>query len=243
MKRQAIFGPERFSKEFQEDLRVLLKLNPKIAAAMAIEYATSPSFDEEDLVRAVGDLDVAPEKVEPLARILLFYAKSLMRERLPRVASEEFESQLTSLGLEERERQAFREFVEILSAEQETANFQAARTHWLRVGCARVESARAACDLRCVYELAERQDEARDLENTQDNEPRPGRLLRIEPVVLLEFETELNEVKENHVFQLTEKELLQLIRILRRAAARCTEAKRVIRQEEASNLVAEKETE
>jgi hypothetical protein len=223
-----VFGIERLSKEFVGDLKVLLDTEPQVASDLAVMYATDRSFDEEDLAQAVADLNLGPERGERLARIVLFFARSLRRDELTTALPEEISRELSALGFEEATHAKFVTFRDSLLEYSERATLEAARAHWMRVGCPRIESVAATCDLRCIYELAERGEEY-DIDESV-SEPRPGKLLATEPVVLLEFETTLNGVKENHVFQVTERELRQLIRALRRAQRRCSEAKNALRQ-------------
>jgi len=230
-----VFGEEKLSASFLDDLRVLLEIDPKTGSDLSARWATERLFGKEELLEAIATLGLSPEKNAGLARIVQFYAQSLQRGTLPAASDQQIETEFASLGLDAAAAGKFQAFIASLALHSEEATKEAARTHWLRVGCPRIQGATATCDFRCVYELVESSDEDSD----DEGPPKSGRLLGLEPVVLLEFLTTLNDTKENHVFQATEKELDQLIVVLRRARQRCVDARRQLREGGASKLFEE----
>lgn len=189
MAESTAFGRERLSKDFVEDLKALLALKQdqiEELARLALRYATDRQFDSDALAEALADCGVDSASGERIYRILHYCVQELWKGDLP-TDEGGITRGLTALGIQDPEgKNKFVQFVTILSSESDKSDAEAARIHSLRTGCPSIQSAKAACDLRCIFELAERKGD-------DEAELPPGRLLGVEPVILLEIVSSLNE--------------------------------------------------
>lgn len=225
-----MFGRERFSREFQEDLRTLLSqsLPASAFAEPVVKCATEEAYGGEELVQDVSAIGVAPEDVGAVARVLAFLASELMAGALDAWGESEIELEkwLSALGASEEERRAFSTLMGLVVERRGEAVRATARLQAMRTGPPRIESANAVVDLRFVFGRAE-------AEGDGGGAPDPGEALSCVPVTMLELISERNGVRENHVFQLSEVELKQFVRTMRRAEARCNAVRRLAAGENA----------
>ena len=162
MKKTDILGAERHSKEFQADLKVLTACAPEECAKIVTRYATQRRYSQEELLEDIAKLEVDAKEVESLARILLYFARELLNRRFPDQNPENepvWRERLKQLGVDEDGQKNFIKFVNLCSKSAGDVALEAARAHFTQVGPPMIKSATAVCDLRCLYDCIELEEE------------------------------------------------------------------------------------
>jgi hypothetical protein len=196
------------NSEFFADFDKISKLDEKTVLALSnfiFEHAISDTIEAADFEWLRSLLKGSTEKPEDLISVVVFITKEVQKAIAREFTEEAISCAADELFDDQRHRETFKILLSPGAKRAIEIEVSTRRRYYLRSGNPRIREINAITDLRPIFAKKE------------DEEVAEPVLISWLPLVTLEIVSELNEIKENHLFLLDKDALEKLTQSLERA--------------------------